>query len=500
MNPLALHRFTCSLLAAGTLAFAAAPAHAQWSNSADAPLVVADAADGQVQPKIATAPDGTYYVSWFDGHVGSFSIYLQHLDAQGNELWPHGGVLVATRAYSSTTDYGLGVDADGNAYLAYNCCANNVDDEHIQVNRVDANGTLPWGAEGVTVSAPASTEPVYNAYVTATGDGNIAVIWSTESVARVQKLTPDGTPLWATNGVAVSTTTAGTFLAGDVHSNAAGDVIASWVYQAGPFLRALYTQKLAADDGAALWDPAGVRVFGVGAVQLGYYPPFIDDGAGGGVFYDYDTTALMFVPRVQHVAADGSLLLGANGVVATTDTSINHTNTAAAYDAASGDIYVVWRDSYTTAGGADFDGLSAQRVDSTGALQWGDTGKVLVAPADSTDSTLALSQITAMPAPGGFVAGWITGAYPAANNPISVARVNADGSYAWPSQNVVVKSDHGTSRTGVTAGADGELVYVWTDITDGSGAGQIQAQRLNLDGSLGGSSDDHIFVDGFDGN
>lgn len=495
MNTFSLPRFTCSVLAAGTLAIAAAPAHAQWS--ADAPLVVADAANGQVQPKIATAPDGSYYVSWFDGEVGSFSIYLQRLDAQGNELWPHGGVRVATRAYSSTTDYGLGVDADGNAYLAYNCCANNADDEHIQVSRVDADGTLAWGADGVTVSAPASTEAVYNAYVTATGDGNLAVIWSTDTVARVQKLTPDGTPLWAADGVPVSTTTAGTFLAGDVHSNAAGDVIASWVYQAGPFLRALYTQKLAAADGSALWNPAGVRVFGVGAVQYGYYPPFIDDGAGGGVFYDYDTTALMFVPRVQHVAADGTLLFGANGVVATTDTTINHTDTKAAYDTASGDVYVVWRDSYT-ADGVAYDGLSAQRVDASGALQWGDTGKVLVEPADSTDSTLALSQLTAMPTPDGFVAGWVTGAFPAADNPLSAARLDADGNFVWPSRIVVVKSDRGTARTEVTAGANGELVYAWTDTTGGDGTGQIQAQRLNLDGSLGGS--DVIFEDGFDGS
>jgi len=496
MNRSASHRFTHAFLAAGSLALlAAAPAHAQWSNSADAPLVVADAANGQVQPKIATAPDGSYYVSWFDGQVGSFSIYLQHLDTQGNELWPHGGVLVATRSYMSTTDYGLGVGADGNAYLAYNCCANNDDDEHIQVNRVDADGTLPWDT-GVTVSAPASTDPVYNAYVTATGDGDIAVIWSAESGARVQKLTTDGTLLWASGGVPVSTTTAGTFLAGDVHSNATGDVIASWVYQAGPFLRALYTQKLAAADGTALWDPAGVRVFGVGAVQLGYYPPFVDDGAGGGVFYDYDTTALMFVPRVQHVAADGTLLLGTNGVVATTDTSINHTDTKAAYNAATGDIYVLWRDSYT-AGGADYDGLSAQRVDASGMLQWGDTGKVVVEPADSTDSTLSLSQLTAMPTADGFVASWVTGAFPAADNPITAARMDSDGNFVWPSQTVAVKNLHGTARTGVTAAADGALVYVWTDTTGGDGTGQIQAQRLNLDGSLGGS--DRIFEDGFDG-
>ena len=41
------------------------------------------------------------------------------LDAGGNEHWAHNGVLVADRDMSSTEDYGLDIDADGNALLAF---------------------------------------------------------------------------------------------------------------------------------------------------------------------------------------------------------------------------------------------------------------------------------------------------------------------------------------------------------------------------------------------
>jgi hypothetical protein len=131
-----------------TILFATA-AHAEWSADPAVNLVVADDAGGASQPHIAAAPDGGFYVSWNAGD--GFDIRLQRLDADGNELWPHGGVLVADRQYGFTYDYGLAVDSAGNAYLSFNCCVNNSTTEHIVVNKVLPDGTLAWGADGVTL-------------------------------------------------------------------------------------------------------------------------------------------------------------------------------------------------------------------------------------------------------------------------------------------------------------------------------------------------------------
>ncbi len=59
-------------------------------------------------------------MSWFDNATGGYDVYLQRLDAAGVEQWPHNGVLVADRGYSSTMDYGLAVDTAGCALLAFN--------------------------------------------------------------------------------------------------------------------------------------------------------------------------------------------------------------------------------------------------------------------------------------------------------------------------------------------------------------------------------------------
>lgn len=474
-------------------------ADAQWSGDPADNLVIADAAGGETQPEIVAAPDGGYYVAWFDNIASGFDVHLQRLDAQGNELWPHGGVPIADRGYSSTYDYGIATDADGNAYVAFACCANSADDEHIAVSKVAPDGSLLWGAGGATVSGPGSSEAVYNAYVAVLDDGNVAVAWSAGGGVRVQKLDGDGQALWADGGIELSQPS-GAKLVGGVQPGGSGTAIVSWANITGS-AHTLRAQKLASADGATLWgsDAAGVQVFASGWLQFGYYPPFVADGAGGAVFHDYDQAGVSFVARVQHLDATGTTLFGADGVLATIDTTMDHTDTAVAWDAASGDIYAVWRDNYNDGAGHDFDGVSAQRIDASGTRLWGDNGKVLLAPADSTNCANAISQPTALPASDGMVAGWTTGCTPTLDQPTTVMRLDADGNAVWASQSVVIKTLRQTGRTRAVVGIGGDAVYVWQDGDDGAGESTIRAQNVQPDGTLGAGVDDVIFADGFEG-
>ena len=488
------HPFATTVLAwlVATIPFAA---RAQWSSDPTTNLIVSDIAGGSTQPKMVATPDGGFYVSWFDNIANGFDIHLQRLDAGGNELWAHNGILVADRSYSSTYDYGLATDAVGNAYVSFNCCQSN-SGEHIAVSKIMPDGTPAWGAGGITVSTAA--EAVYNAYVTATTDADVVVAWSADSGVRAQKLDGGGNALWTTGGVLLDQP-AGLKLLGGLQAGESGSAIASWSNQSGS-AHILRAQKLAAIDGSAQWGGGiAVRVFGQGNLQFGYYPPFIADGAGGGVFWDYDYNAGSFVARVQHLDAAGNPLFGANGVLGTTDTTQDHTDTSAAFDAASGDVYLVWRDNYTGTNQQSYDGVSAQRIDATGNRMWGDTGKVLVVPANSTDGTHSISQPVALPMPGGFLASWVTGAIPAADQPITVAGLDAAGNYTWPVQTVDVKTTRYTGRTVGATSANGFAAYAWQDGDDGNGLSTIRAQNINFDGTLGVGANDTIFRDGFDG-
>ena len=474
-------------------AFGWSVAQAQWSTDPAANLIVSDIAGGNTQPKMVPAPDGGFFVAWFDNIGAGFDVHLQRLDAGGNELWPHDGILVADRGYSFTYDYGLAADTAGNAYVTFNCCANGGAGEHIAVNKVLGNGSLAWGTDGIDVSTAA--ESVYNAYVTVASDGNIVVAWSSAGGVRAQKLDADGAILWAADGVLLDQP-AGVKLLGGVQPGANGDAIVSWSNQSGS-TRILRAQKLASADGAPAWGGgSAVRVFGQGNLQAGYYPPFLADGSGGGVFWDYDFSGGSFTARVQHLDAGGNPLLDPNGVVGTSDTTQDHTDTSAIFDAASGSIYLVWRDNFTL-NQQTYDGVSAQRIDTTGARTWGDTGKVLVVPANSTDGSQSISQMVALRSPAGFLASWVTGAIPRADQPVSVAALDATGNFAWPSQTVDIKTLRYTGRNVGAVSTNGFAAYAWQDGDDGAGTSTIRAQNINFDGTLGVS--DVIFRDGFDG-
>lgn len=488
--------YTLRMALAASLAVGSLAAQAQWSADPTANLIVGDIAGGNTQPKMVPTPDGGFYVSWFDNINAGFDVHLQRLDAAGNPQWAHNGVLVADRNYSFTYDYGLATDAAGNAYVTFNCCENNSSAEHISVSKFAPDGTPAWGATGITVSTIA--ESVYNAYVTAASDGSIIVAWSCDSGVRAQKLNADGQAQWADGGVVINKPS-GLKLLGGVQPALNGDVIISWSNQAGSS-RILTAQKLAAADGAPQWNNGtGVRVFGQGNLQAGYYPPFLADGTGGGVFWDYDGVGLSWNTRVQHIDATGNLLLGANGVLASNDASMDHTNTSASYDTTSGDIYVVWRNTYIQ-DQQSYDGVSAQRIDSSGNLAWGGSGKELVAPALSTDSSHSISQLVALPMPGGFLASWVTGGIPTVDQPLTVAALDAAGNYRWPAQTVAVKTQRYTGRALGAVSANGFAAYAWQDGDDGAGTSTIRAQNLNFDGTLGTTVGDRIFKDGFDGN
>lgn len=482
-------RYLLRILTCLVLTASCASAFAQWSSDPTTNLSIADRSGEQVQAKIVPTADGGFYISWFDNSAGGYDVYLQRLDAAGNEQFPHNGALVADRDFDSTQDYGLAIDPDGNALLAYRL--NDADGiAQIAAQKVAPDGSMLWSQGGVLVSHDADGANVPK--ITAADNGSVTVAWSDSSGAIVvQKLDGAGAPLWGPNGVTIAPPSGFFFLA-DLHGDAEGNAMVSWGAQLSTFDRELWTQKLAAADGANLWGSTPVKVFGGtnGALQFGYFPPFIPDGKGGAVFVWYTVTTMGSV-HVQHILADGSAAFPQNGVDASTDTTQNHFEPAGAYDAATGDIYAIWRE--TDASTQNQIGVQAQRIDSSGARRWGDSGKTLV-PLGATDQ----SQMGALPSPGGVLLSWVSNDSPGPM-PIHVARLDTDGNYVWPGQVVDIKTAAtDTSRTTGALSSKGYAAWTWTD--DGTTMeGDVKAQNIQFDGTLGNPEpDDTIFANGFE--
>lgn len=361
------------------LGLAACASFAQWSGSSASPLVIADRSGEQVQPKIAATADGGSYVAWFDNATGGYDVYLQRLDARGNELWPHNGVLVANRGVSSTQDYDLEVDAAGNAVVTFN------DDRvsnAICVNKVDPSGNLLWGTNGVQIP---STGFLGFPHVAVLTDGYLAVGYSIDNTYAFSRISPAG----AVVGSWTFSETGKPYTLSDIVPGDNGTAIILFVRRFSSTFtsaKALWCQKYNA-AGLPQWNggqpvpvyaPTG-SPYGSqgGSIQNGAFPTMVADGNGGMVCGWYETGG----PRnayVQHIDRNGTPLFALHGVAnSVTGSSLIRVSCSAAYDPVANIVYStsVETDSSTQSQYR----VLAQATGPTGTRLWGDGGVTVIA-------------------------------------------------------------------------------------------------------------------------
>jgi hypothetical protein len=458
----------------GSIAILASRADAQWSHNPTVNLGISTAASDQSQPKVAPTPDGGCYVVWLDGIGTGWDTRLQRLNARGIPQWPGNGVLVADTAFSSTEDYGITVDAAGNAIVAYR--DNSTGTTHAEAQKVDPRGNLLWNPAGVQVSTATSNAPK----VCMLSDGNIGVMWTQSPGVRFQKLDPNGNILLAAGGI-IENPVSSFYLGADLQPGDNGSAIMSWVKFTQ---RHLWSQKIDS-AGIKVWNAGSPRiVFDGSALANGYQPAFLADGSGGAIYCWYDLGAINPLNvRVQRVDAAGTEVFPHNGVVVSTNTADRYrSNPSASYNAASDEIYVFWGDTALPTTLGTF-GVSGQKIDGTsGARMWGDSAINYV-----PFSTMQNSFVRTVALPGGgAIVSFIDRAGGSAQ--IKTLRVDNAGATVWsPAIVDACALGSGKSRLFASAATGSRVLLTWGDArTD---ANDIYAQCVNLNGSLGNPGD-----------
>ena len=443
-----------------------AAATAQWSSDPAQNLAITSAASDQAQAKIAPTADGGCYISWFDGIASGWDVRVQRLDAGGNELWAHGGVLVADRGFSSTQDYGLDVDAAGNAILAYRSDASG--STQVVASSVSPTGTLNWGASGITLTN--TSDFIGNIKVAGTSDGHAVVAWSQNATAHLQRLDAAGSEQWV-GGVQL-TPAAGSYFISDLH-DAGTDAILSMVHQTGPQFfnpKHLVAQKFDA-TGAALWGATPVAIYDGGSLQIGNFPSFVPDGSGGAVFAWYSNSPLQCY--AQRVNAAGSELFPHNGTECATTANQIRVSPSVDYDAVSGSTYVFYTELDSNQSQR---GVSGQKFDAAGARQWTDDGAVVV-PLGASDVSFVQTTLSGS----NVFTSWIDS--PSfGQDTIRAARLDAAGTVDITPFDVA-STPSGKGRLTAKRGASDDVLLAWGD--ERNDDGDIYAQNLLADGTLG---------------
>jgi hypothetical protein len=308
-----------------------------------------------------------------------YDVYLQRLNSDGYEQFPHDGDQIAKLTDSSTEDYGFDVDSQGNALIAFLDTREGAN-QQITVMKISPSGAPLWGANGIQVTF--GNPGAHNPKVAVTSDGGVVVAWTASgpkyTFVVLQKLDANGNPQWPTasavnNGIILSENNADYILC-DLHAAGKGSVIASFSRDTGfRTNRVLYANKISA-AGKLLWGASHVKVFSTGTLQLGNFPTFLYDGAGGAVFAWY-TSAPALQAFVQHINGDGTVAFRPDGVPVSTNASQIRVTPSASYNPATKEIFVSWEeeDSFQSVSG-----VYAQKIDPNGMRQWGDNGVGIV--------------------------------------------------------------------------------------------------------------------------
>ncbi|MCY2959309.1 MAG: hypothetical protein NTY35_04010 [Planctomycetota bacterium] len=476
MNPLARRGSLLVLLPvlAGT-------AHAQWPSNPATNLPVCDATGDQGVPKVAAGGDGSTWAAWFDNRGGSYAVYAQKLDAAGNEVFAHNGLLVSANPQNtSTVDWGIESDGAGGCVIAFTDIRVGPDLD-TYVYRIDGAGTFLWGANGVALSNNADFES--NPKVARLTDGSFAVTWSRgpntgPGAIHVQKLDANGVPQFAGEGLQIVGSGTEKPAFSNIVASDAGGWIVGYVRDISSFASPRHFRAQKFDSaGNALWNGgAPLAVYDAAAVPIGYQPIVQSDGAGGGVFAWHSAIGSTFDCWIQRVTSAGAEVHAHNGVQVSTEASRNKYDPSIAI-VAGGDVVVA----FNKRNGAQSQWATCvQRIDGAGARLWSNDGVELL-PLNGipkqfercvplgNDAVVLTCEQTNYPAQGLRVLGF---------------RVNGAGANVWAGSPVVVSSVlSAKDKIPVTTDVSGIVRAVWDDARNDSG--DIYAQNVNTDGTLG---------------
>ena len=455
-------------------------AWAQWSSDPSQNLALSNIAGAdQVQPKVLPLPNNSWYVSWFNNNPNDpppqgYDVYYQLLSPNGVEQFPHDGIQVAKLTLSSTEDYGLDIDGSGNALLAFQDDRVDPSNPQITAAKMSPTGQPLWGANGVAMTF----DPGFHANpkITATSDGNIVVGWTTDDHVVLQKLDANGHKLWAgptvLSGGLMLREPSYNYVLADLHAADNGSVIVSWVrYKGFSGSKYLYANKVSA-DGKLLWGAGHVKVFDGGSLQFGEFPYFLSDGSGGAVFAWYSNSPTLQC-YAQHVLANGSEAFPHNGSVASTNAANLRVSPSVAYRAATKETFLVWTEEDQL---QSVNGIYAQKFDATGNRQWSDNGLVIV-PLNSDSEIFA----TAVQSDTGMLAFWFD--QPGyGSGTIQAVKLDAAGDFVC-SQFGVSTASADKSRLSAGIASSGLTALAWED--DRNGENDIFIQNVNPDCSLG---------------
>ncbi len=447
-----------------------------WSETADAPTVIAGGMGEQVLPKTAITSDGKVYVCRFDNSSGgNYNVHLQLFNQQGVQQWQ---VLVSDETSMSwLTDYDMTVDNSGNAVIVFqDIRTQGVNNIHIY--KVNPEGVSLW-VDGISLSDDTSTDYMnVSPKVLTASDNHTYVAWqrsSTNDTIRLHRLSPTGQKLWGENGITISSFSARCTWP-QLLESANGEILVKYFEDTGPVYsptRHVYLRKYNT-EGIMQWNTPVSVAGGVSAWNQLF--AFESDGTGGAVisWYDDRNSDMVNEAYLARITAAGTVTTDANGSLLTSDTGHQQYQTVINVSPAAERIMVFYKE---TSADQNMYGIGRQLLDFSGNRYWGENGSSLIPLGNLVCSPLFLHKTYS-----GTMLIYEIGAFPNSDAAMHLKATCYRGDTAYFSEMPLATSDNSKFHFSFAAHSDDWIIATWEQGTTGY---DIAGARLNRDGSIG---------------
>ena len=284
-------------------------------------LAICTALDKQINAKIDVDGNGGCIITWMDKRYGDYDIYAQRVNASGTVQWTNNGVLVASSAGNQSNPK-IEPDGAGGAIIVWQDFRNS-NDYDVFAQRINANGVSQWTTGGVGIctlvgssqsAVEVSTKGGVNGAIIAWKDGRAG---GGASQIYMQMVNPSGVVQWANNGILI-----GNGINPNLCEDGAGGVIVTWQDSTLGDWNVL-GQRIDA-SGNLVWSPGGEKVGSASGNQTG--PKNVTDGNGGSIFAFQDKRNLADFDVYAHHLFSNGLPLGLGESVSNKKTSFCYPN------------------------------------------------------------------------------------------------------------------------------------------------------------------------------
>ncbi len=441
------------------LAVRPAPASAQW---------VEDGVD------IAYAAQTPFYHQLCsDGEGGAIMVrarsgrvYADRIDAHGRVLWTADGVDISSASgyFGSPV---LAADGQGGAFVAF--LRNYGGENDIWAQRIDADGTLLWGAEGDSICSAINDQEQPD--IVADGVGGAIIVWRDERGSTMdiyaQRVDGTGTVQWTADGEAVCTATGDQITPRIVTDGAMGAIIAWLDDRDGWDTDDVYAQHVWY-TGSMHWTADGVPLSSDSYPQLELQ--LVADGGGGAIaaWKHHFSGDYIHAGRIGHY---GTLAWAMDGV-RLSDVSGGQSHPALVPDGTGGAI-VTWQDRRNSTDGD----IYAQHIDGAGAVQWGASALAVCTATGYQDRPGIVTDGS-----GGAILTWEDRRVTYGD--VYAQRVDAGGSVIWTADGTpLCTQTERQEEPEIVSDGEGGAVVIWRDMR-----GQVThayGQRVERNGYWG---------------